>query len=110
MNEIYFGTTDGDLLDGYDIAKIAYVTTGERNSLDDLDFVRDFAKTCKGITREIKNPSVKKLIENGHKVKAVKIYYKKHLGISIKEAKEIVDSIEENMNKSKENRDERNED
>lgn len=110
MNKIYFGTTDGDLLDVYDIVKIAYVTTGERNYLDDLDSVRDFAKTCKGITREIKNPSVKKLIENGHKIKAVKIYYEKHPEISFKESKEIVDSIEENMNKSKENRDEKNKD
>lgn len=107
MNEIYFGTKDGDLLDGYDIAKIAYVTSGERISLDDLDSVRDFAKTCKGITREIKNPSVKRLIENGHKIKAIKIYYEKHPEIRFKEAKEIADSIEENMNKSKENRDER---
>lgn len=99
MNEIYFGTTDGDLLDGYDIAKIAYVTTGEKISLGDFEHMREFSKTCKGITKEIKNPSVKKLIKNGHKIKAVKIYYKKHSGISLKEAKEIVDSIEENMNK-----------
>lgn len=103
MNEIYFGTKDGDLLDGYDIVEIAYVTTGDRISLNDLDSVRNFAKTCKGITREIKNPSVKHLVENGRKAKAVKIYYKKHPGTTLKEAIENVNSIEKNINKKKEN-------
>lgn len=101
MEEIYFGTKDGDLLDNYEIAKIAFIITGKRNSPDDFENVREFSKMCKGIEGEVKNPSIKRLIKNGYKAKAVKICYRKHHGISLIKAKEIVDSMEDNMNKSK---------
>lgn len=101
MEEVYFGTKDGDLIDRYEISKIAYLTTGIRISTDDISSIREFSKTCKGISGEIKRPSVKWLVQHGHKVKAVKIYYKIHSGISLKEAKEIVDSMEEKCRNSK---------
>lgn len=99
MDEIYFGTKDGDLLDNYDIAKIAYVKSNRRIALGDIDGLRDYAKTCKGITREISDPSVKWLLEHGHKEKAVKLYWRKHPGIGLKEAKETVDCLERNYKK-----------
>lgn len=95
MREIYFGTTDGDLIDGYEISKIAYLTTGNRISIGDISAIREFSKTCKGISGEIKRPSAKWLVQHGHKIKAAKIYHENHPGISLKEVKEIIDSMEE---------------
>ena len=103
MGKIYFGTTDGDLLEPYEISRIAFLTIGERISVDDLVSIKSFAASCKEITGEVKNPSIKHLIRDGHKVKAVKIYYKRHPEISLKEAKDIVDSMEEDMKKEKTN-------
>lgn len=99
MDEIYFGTKDGDLLDNYDIAKIAYVKSDRRIALGDIDELRDYAKTCKGIAREISNPSVKYLVEHGNKVKAIKLYQRKHPGIGLREAKQAVDCLERNYKK-----------
>lgn len=99
MDEIYFGTKDGGLLDNYDIAKIAYVKSGQIISVADIDGLRDYAKTCKGIAREISNPSVKYLVEHRNKVKAIKLYQRKHPGIGLREAKEAVDCLERNYKK-----------
>lgn len=97
MNKIYFGTKDGDLISDFELRNIAFIVTGEKIPCDDIDASRSFAKKCRGIKGEIKKPSVKYLVEHGHKVKATMIYRDSHDGISLKDAKEAVDKMEEEM-------------
>lgn len=94
-NDIYFITTTGKLVTNYDIAKAAIIngdTVDERN----LEEVRKYASTCKGIVKEI-NPSIKVCLQNGNKITAVKLYYDRHPGITIREAKNAIDDMEEKM-------------
>lgn len=95
MENIYFTTTNGKLVNNYDIAKAAIING---DCIDDNNFeeVRKYASTCNGIVREIK-PSIKKCLQNGEKVTAVKLYYIRHPGIGLKEAKEAVDIMEAKM-------------
>ena len=58
----------------------------------DLDDVRKYAETCKGIIKEI-NPSIKRCLQNGEKILAVKLYYHRHPGITLNESKEIIDKM-----------------
>lgn len=97
MDKIYFGTNDGDLLEDYEIRNIAFILSGEHIPYGDMEKIREFAKTCKGIKGEISKPSVKYLVEHCHKIKAVKIYRENHPGISVKEAKDIIDNMEEKL-------------
>lgn len=99
MNEeyIYFGTVDGGLVDHYDIIKMARIVSGKNIAINDFDAIREYAKTCKGIKKEVKKPSVKYLLERGEKVKAIQIYYRQHEGMGLKEAKDIIDKMEENL-------------
>lgn len=99
MNEeyIYFGTVDGGLVDHYDIIKMARIVSGKNIAINDFDAIREYAKTCKGIKKEVKKPSVKYLLERGEKVKAIQIYYRQHKGMGLKEAKDIIDKMEENL-------------
>lgn len=57
MENIYFTTTNGTLVNNYDIAKTAIING---DYIDDNNFeeVRKYASNCKGIVREIK-PSIK---------------------------------------------------
>ena len=96
--EIYFTTTSGKLVNNYDIAKAAIIngdTVGECN----FDDVRKYAATCKGIIKEI-NPSIKVCLRNGDRVTAIKLYYLRHPGIGLKEAKDAVDLIETKLNEN----------
>ena len=99
MEYIYFSTLDNNLIDNYDIVKAAKLIYGKDIFVDDYDAIREFAKNCKGIKREIKNPSVKYLIKHGYKTRAVQIYYRKFEGgIRLSEAKAIIDKMEKEMN------------
>lgn len=95
---IYFATIDGGLIDNYDVVKMAKVVHGKDFLASDFESVRGYAKTCKGIKKEI-NPSIKYLLEHNKKVKAIQIYRRKHEGMGLREAKEIVDKMEENLKK-----------
>lgn len=95
MENIYFTTTNGTLVNNYDIAKTAIIN-GDYIDNNNFEEVRKYAGTCKGIVREI-NPSIKKCLQNGEKVTAVKLYYTRHPGIGLKEAKEAVDIMEAKM-------------
>ncbi len=97
MNSIYFGTTENGLIEDYMLRYIAFILTGERIAFDDNETLKEFAKKCKGIRGEVKNPSVKYLVKNGYKVEAMKLYRDKHPGTSLKEAKEIIDAMEEKI-------------
>jgi hypothetical protein len=99
MEYIYFGTTNGGLIDNYDIAKIARIVNGTEISALDFESIKQFAKTCKGIKGEIKRPSVKYLLQHGDKIKATQIYYRQYEGgITLLEARTIVDKMEKEMN------------
>ena len=95
MNDIYFTTTSGRLVTNHDIAKAAIIN-GDTVDEYNLDEVRKYASTCKGIVKEI-NPSIKVCLQNGDKITAVKLYYYRHPGITLKDAKNVIDDMESKM-------------
>ena len=94
-NEIYFTTTNGKLVTNHDIAKAAIIN-GDCIDWYNLDEVRKYASTCKGVVKEI-NPSIKVCLQNGDKITAVKLYYYRHPGITLKDAKNVHDKMEAKM-------------
>lgn len=95
MENIYFTTTSGKLVNNYDIAKAASII-GDTIDENNFDEVRRYASICQGIVKEIR-PSIKRCLQNGDKVTAIKLYYNRHPGIGLKEAKEAVDIMEVKM-------------
>ena len=93
--EIYFTTTSGKLVNNYDIAK-AVIINGDTVDEYNFDDVRKYAATCKGIIKEI-NPSIKVCLRNGDRVTAIRLYYLRHPGIALKDAKNAIDIIEAKM-------------
>ena len=93
--EIYFTTTSGKLIDNYDIAKAAIIN-GDTIDEYNVDDVRKYAATCKGIIKEI-NPSIKVCLRNGDRVTAIKLYYLRHLGIALTDARNAINEMEEKM-------------
>lgn len=91
--EIYFTTTSGKLVNNYDIAKAAIIN-GDTVDGCNFDDVRKYAATCKGIIKEI-NPSIKVCLRNGDRVTAIKLYYLRHPGIALKDAKNAINEMEE---------------
>lgn len=93
--EIYFTTTSGKLVNNYDIAKAAIINgiTIDEHNFDD---VRKYAATCKGIIKEI-NPSIKVCLRNGDRITAIKLYYLRHPGIALKDARNAINEMEEKM-------------
>ena len=94
-NDIYFTTTSGKLITNHDIAKAAIIN-GDTIDEYNLDDVRKYASRCNGIVKEI-NPSIKVCLQNGDKITAVKLYYYRHPGIGLKDAKNIIDDMEAKM-------------
>ena len=98
MNDIYFTTTSGKLVTNHDISKAAIIN-GDNVVEYDLNDVRKYAKTCKGIVKEI-NPSIKICLQNGDRSTAIKLYYLRHPGITLKDAQKIINEMEDKMNLS----------
>lgn len=96
IGNIYFATIDGSLVANYELAKMAFVVNGVSIEANDLDAIREFAMSCKGILKEV-NPSIKVCLKNGDKVKAVMIYRDRHPGMSLQKAKSIIDDMERKM-------------
>ena len=94
-NDIYFTTTSGKLITNHDIAKAAIIN-GDTVDEYNLDDVRKYASTCKGIVKEI-NPSIKVCLRNGDRVTAIRLYYLRHPGIALKDARNAIDMIEAKM-------------
>ena len=94
-NDIYFTTMSGKLVTNHDIAKAAIVN-GDIVDEYNFDEVRKYARTCNGIVKEI-NPSIKVCLQNGDKITAVKLYYYRHPGITLKDAKNVIDDMEAKM-------------
>ena len=101
MEYLYFSTVDGDMVDNYELVKIARIVHDVNIDAENFVEVRHFARQCEGICQEI-NPSVKHLIKNGRKYKALMVYHRKHPEISLNDCKKIMDEIEENLNVNKE--------
>lgn len=96
---IYFAVTNGSLIDNYEIARMALVVSGKYIRHDDFESIREYTTHCNGIKKELHNPSVKYLVKHGFKVQAVKIYYDRHPELGLKGSKEIIDKMEEEMNR-----------
>lgn len=98
MEYIYFSMDDGKLVTNWDIAKAAQIVSGYDVDGGNLEFIRSYAKSCKGIKREIKHPSVKYLLTHGDKVRAIQIYYRCHPEKTLKEARDVIEEILRKMN------------
>lgn len=92
IGDIYFSTTKGGLVTNYELAKMAYVVNAISIDADDLDAVRKYAKSCKGIRKEV-NPSIKMCLKNNEDVKAIMIYRDRHPGVGLKGAKEAIEDM-----------------
>lgn len=100
MNErIYFLTIDNTIVDNYDIAKAFMIVNGISIAPDNFVAVRKYAlrPSTGGIITEIENPTVEICLRHGAKVKAIKLYYDQHPGVSLVEAKRIIDAMAEHI-------------
>ena len=100
--EIYFELINHDLITGTSLRNMMFVVNGYVSSYNDgNESVKNFARTCKGIIREVKPPSVTKLLEYGFYHSAVRLYYKEHPGISLVEARNHVEKLMAYIDKKK---------
>lgn len=90
MNNIYFGTVDGKLVDNYDIAKAAMIAYGEELDPNDHAAIRLRSAGMTGIRKEIENPSVHYLIKRKCLYMAAKIYREKNPEVSMEDSRKIV--------------------
>lgn len=97
---IYFTTKDGKLIDNVDIANVAKIHDNINIYYRKFDEIRDYARSCKGIYREIKKPSIKILIKNGYKIDAIRIY-KRLNECTVIEARDAVNKIEDSIQNKK---------
>lgn len=93
---IYFATVSGDIIDNFELSCIAEIVQGVKIDYNDFCKIREFANECIGIDKEI-IPSIESLILFGKKHKAIKIYYRNHPGIGLREAKEYIDKLEKTL-------------
>ncbi len=100
MYIIYFGTTDGDLVTNWSLARMALTVCGIQINGDDFDAIRNFAKSCKGITGEVENPSIKQLLEHGNRIMAIRVYYDRHKELGLEAAKKAVEEMEQKYNQN----------
>lgn len=98
--KFYFATKKGDLIDNYQLAGMAAVVDGEHINAENKDEVRTYATLCKGIAKEVKNPSVKYCLKNGNKVMAIRLYYEKHKDLGLVKCRDIVNEMEEKLKES----------
>lgn len=96
INDIYFADNNGKLVTNRELARMAFIINGECINSEDLDAIRAYAANCKGIQKEV-NPSIKICLKNGEKVRAIMIYRDRHPGVGLKEAKNVIDEMEEKM-------------
>ena len=99
MERIYFGTNDGKLVTNFDLANMVAVVDNKYIDSDDLDAIREYAKNCKGIKKEVKNPSIRVCLENGEKVKAIRLYYDRHPEVGLVGAKDAINKMEAKLHK-----------
>ena len=98
MEKIYFAGTDGDTYDNYDISKAVRIFNGKHIDAENFMEIRKFAKKCRGIKCELKNPPIEYFIGKGNIVKAIRLYYDTHPGVTLAEAKDFVYEMRDIMN------------
>ena len=98
LKKIYFYTTNGDIVDNFDIAKAALIVRNDVINPSDFDNIREYAQHFRGLRGEIKEPTAEMFLNANHKVKAAMLYREQHPEVSISEAKEIVDKMYIQMN------------
>jgi len=91
----YFGTKEGNIVDQYEVARMAYLVDGQRIRSDDLDTIRIYAAMCKGLTKEIPNPSLQHLLKKGYRCTAIRIYRERHPELSLRECIKFINGMEE---------------
>lgn len=94
MNYIYFATSDFNIIDNVELSKIAMIVHGKEYCDDDFESIREYAKICKGILKEIDNPSVSYLVKHGHKINAIRLLHRLRPELRLTEVKEFVDKME----------------
>lgn len=87
--QIYFGLFDGSTITNHDISIIA-LSEGKSVYANDLEKVRDFAKTLKGVRKEIEHPSIKHMLWHGNLELAIQVYYDRHPNLGLDKCKENV--------------------
>ena len=75
---LYFELVNGGIITNYELSLIANVNHKKSIPCDDLPAIRQYAASCKGIKREILEPTVEECIRVGNYVKAVELYREKH--------------------------------
>lgn len=92
-----FELKDGRLISGLEVANAYYIITGKDLNMDDAyDFYNFVHFKCEGIIKEFKRPTIPQLLENGEYIRAIK-YYRDAMGVGLKEAKDAVNKIREEM-------------
>ena len=101
MEYIYFATQKDGLVDNYEIARMYELLNGSHIFADDFAVIRAFAKTCKGIKKEIKKPSIDFILMRAvkdefgfgtsEKALAMKLYRREH-DCTLREAKDYIDT------------------
>jgi hypothetical protein len=105
FKKIYFTTTTGNVINNFGIARLAMLHDGEYIKSDDYDRLREYAETCKGIIKEIENPSVEHLLRCGYRASAINVYKDKHPELSFIAVRNAIDRIEYKMKNRAKNTD-----
>ena len=92
VKEIYFETTNNGLVTSDSLCRMASVVFGEKINNTDFEAIRDFAKRCNGVVKEVE-PSVDELVSRGEKVTAIRVYMNNHPGTRLIEARNIVEAM-----------------
>lgn len=99
---MYFATMDRDIVDNYEISKIAFIKDGIDIVPENFDAIREYAAGCTGIDKEVPHPNVAILYKH-HPESAVKLYHDRHPELSFKRCRQIVGSIVKKKKKERKN-------
>lgn len=93
---LYFETMQGNIVSDRDVLSAINLVNGPTITPMSDDEIRSYAASCRGIKCEVDVPDVEQLVRDGHKFKAIKVYYETHR-CSLTEAREHVEAIEERI-------------
>jgi hypothetical protein len=105
FKKIYFTTINGNVINNFGLARLAMLRDGEYITSNDYDRLREYAETCKGIIKEIENPSVEHLLRCGYRSSAINVYKDKHPELSYMAVRNAIDRIEYKMKNRKKDTD-----
>lgn len=105
FKKIYFTTINGNVINNFGLARLAMLRDGELIASNDYDRLREYAETCKGVIKEIENPSVEHLLRCGYRSSAINVYKDKHPELSYMAVRNAIDRIEYKMKNRKKDTD-----